>query len=301
MSHKPRYALIGSFVVGACAIVVIALLYFGSGKAFKQTRTVVSYFSGSVKGLSVGAPVNFRGAKIGNVTDIKVTYLQENDTLLIPVFYDIEADAIQGLRTRAPEIADQAGAPLLQRLISRGLKAQLAMESLVTGQLYVQLDFFPEAASTFRAPSPQNPEIPSVPSSFEKISETLQQLPLQDIASTAQRLLESVDSYLASEDSKQIPNSLRALLADSDLLVRNLDQNGTHLVRQGDDALADFKRSLARANATLDALRAISEPSHPLMRKTILALDDIAAAARAVKRFAEYAEQHPEAFMRGKR
>jgi paraquat-inducible protein B len=79
MGRRSNPTLIGAFIVGAVALIVIGLLVFGRGQLFTEKRTYVLYFDGSVKGLNVGAPVDFQGVKIGSVTDIKVQYLPQTN------------------------------------------------------------------------------------------------------------------------------------------------------------------------------------------------------------------------------
>lgn len=300
MSAQPRYTLIGGFVVGACAILVITLLFFGSGKLFRQSITFVSYFSGSVKGLSVGAPVSFRGAKIGTVTDINLVYKETGDLLLIPVEYEIEPDVISGLVVNnSHELED---APLIRRLIEKGLRAQLAMESLVTGQLYVQLDFFPDTSPYFMQPSSSTlSEIPSVSSAFEKIRQKIEDLPVEEIARNLQQVLTGLDKFLSSDELPRITSSLDMLLGDLDKLARNIDSKGMEVLDDGKELIANANNAMLGLSATLKSVDGALEPGHPVTRRIILALEEVTAAARAIKNFADYAERHPEAFVRGKR
>jgi paraquat-inducible protein B len=130
---------IGAFVLGAVALVVIGVLLLGGAKFLTEKRTFVAYFEGSVKGLNIGAPVEFQGVRIGSVTDIQLQFLTEDLELRIPVFLQFEPGKIS-----------QVGAHVdpqqrfLKPLVERGLRAQLEMQSIVTGQLIVQLGFHPD-------------------------------------------------------------------------------------------------------------------------------------------------------------
>ena len=131
---------IGAFVVSALALLVVALVVLPGRHWFKQPQRVVMFFSGSVFGLQKGAPVVFRGVRIGDVTDITVHYDSKTDSFAIPVVAQLDADAVRGLDGRFDN--DDIG-HALPALIKRGFSAQLGTQSLLTGQLYVDLDLRP--------------------------------------------------------------------------------------------------------------------------------------------------------------
>ena len=111
MSKQASPTLIGAFVVGAIALVVVGLLVFGGGRFFADRVTWVTYFPGSVKGLRVGAPVNFRGVRIGEVTRIQVLYDEKDGSMLIPVVMQVLPEQIT--------VIDRVGAPQSERPRSR--------------------------------------------------------------------------------------------------------------------------------------------------------------------------------------
>src|SRR5262245_56657150 len=123
--------VVGGFVLGAIALLVAALVLFGGAALFQSTRKAVVYFEGSVNGLSVGAPVAFRGVDIGSVTDIVLQVNAQTGTATIPVYIQIDPSKISwaGGQQLTPEAR--------QEVIKRGLRAQLATQSMITGQLIV--------------------------------------------------------------------------------------------------------------------------------------------------------------------
>jgi len=134
-------AVIGGFIIGAVVLAVAGVVALGSGKLFTETIQCVMYFEGAIQGLHVGAPVNFRGVKVGSVSNIKMQFDRKNLAVRIPVIVEFPKGAggtMELLHTdpRAPQNA-------LAALVERGLQAQLQTESLVTGQLFVQLDIPP--------------------------------------------------------------------------------------------------------------------------------------------------------------
>ena len=141
MNKKISPTLIGAFVIGAIALLVIAIIVFGSGRLFKQTREFVLYFETSVNGLRVGAPVKFKGVEIGSVKNIVLQLEKDTQVARIPVIIEIDLEKLTA-RGAAGTIAEDREA-FRKAITDLGLRGQLLMESLVTGLLYVGLDFFP--------------------------------------------------------------------------------------------------------------------------------------------------------------
>ena len=141
MSKKASSTLIGGFVVGAAALTVAAVLIFGSGGFLKNKSAYVLYFDGNVAGLNVGAPVAFRGVTIGSVSKIVINFDTNDHSLRIPVFVELDTDKIKFVGGTSPNISEDS---IVLDLVNRGLRAQLKVQSLVTGLLYVEFGFHPE-------------------------------------------------------------------------------------------------------------------------------------------------------------
>jgi paraquat-inducible protein B len=130
--NRANPKVIGAFVVGALGLVVVGVLLLGGAEVPTAKPTFVAYFEGSVKGLNVGAPVEFQGVKVGSVTDIQLQFLTAEMEFRIPVFLQFEP----GRMTQVGRQVDVRG-QFLKPLVERGLRAQLEMQSFVTGQLIV--------------------------------------------------------------------------------------------------------------------------------------------------------------------
>src|SRR5688572_15801114 len=142
MARRANPALIGGFVVGGIVLAVTALVLFGGGRFFRQTKPLVAYFEGSVKGVSIGAPVTFRGAKIGSVTDVQVIVDTKKDSIVTPVFFEIDAARLHDISGRKYKVSSNTRRTM-KKLFERGLRAELEMQSFVTGQVGIALDFNP--------------------------------------------------------------------------------------------------------------------------------------------------------------
>ena len=253
MNQRANPKLIGAFVVGAVALVVVGVLLLGGAKWLTQKRTFVAYFEGSVKGLNVGAPVEFQGVRVGSVTDIQLQFLTAEKEFRIPVFIQIEPDKMTEVG-RPIELHGQ----LLKPLIERGLRAQLEMQSIVTGQLIVQLGFLPDTPIRLVGDG-KVPEIPTAPTTMQEVTQNvtqalteIRQLPIPQLigqlvhsaeglntlihSPEVTELLRSVNATvqvterslteIAPEVRVQLKNALEAataLLRDSQQLVRRVD------------------------------------------------------------------------------
>jgi len=270
MGKKANPAIIGGFVVAAIALVVAGVLVFGRGEFLKEKMSWVSYFPGAVDGLQVGAPVNFKGVKVGQVTDIKVTLDARDDVVRIPVSWDLEPDriALMGMsEAQRAEIRSEGERPLAQVLIKRGLRAQLQSQSFVTGQKMIALDFFPDAPIDLVGGDSDVPEFPTTESSTEKLTKTIENLPIDELFTDARHALQGIDRLVRSIDSQVLPP--------------------THA-------------TLEKAQGTLSSIDDMTAPGSPVRYELVNALKEFAAAARSMRVLADYLERHPEALVQGK-
>ncbi|UCD34191.1 MAG: MCE family protein, partial [Nitrospiraceae bacterium] len=176
MSKQANKTAVGAFVLGAIALAVAGVLIFGSGKFFADTDKYVLHFEGSVKGLNTGAPVMFRGVKIGSVTDILLRYDPVDLSVHIPVIIEVDRSRFSRINTVKERRTS------INVLIERGLKAQLQLQSVVTGQLMVDLDFYPEDPVNLVGNNDiPYAEVPTIPSNLQKLTKTLEQLPLDEL------------------------------------------------------------------------------------------------------------------------
>jgi paraquat-inducible protein B len=253
--NRANPKLIGAFVVGAVALAVIGVLLLGGGKFLTQKRTFVAYFEGSVKGLNVGAPVEFQGVQVGTVTDIQLQFLTAEMEFRIPVFFQIEPDKMTQVG-RPMELHGQ----LLKPLIERGLRAQLEMQSFVTGQLAVQLGFYPDTPVHLVGDG-KVPEIPTVPTTMQEVSQTvtqalteIRQLP---IAHLVGQLAHSAEGLNALIRSPEITALIRSLNATAQVAERS--------ITRVDEDIGPEMRGLVKD--TLEAATALLRDSQQLVRR----------------------------------
>lgn len=241
MSKKANTTAIGVFVVGAIVLVVAGIIVFGGGRFFKDTKKFVLFFEGSMQGLGKGAPVAFKGVRVGSVTEIKVILDSRDLSPQIPVFIEIEPDRFTELRgERLQELAKETyGRSLIEFLVEKGLRAQLDMQSLVTGQLFVNLDFFPHKPARFVNIETGFTEIPTVPSSLELISKTVEKLPITELASKANKVLRGIERWVNSPELEEIMTSLNQTMKEVRGTMQQVNGRAEPILSKLDGALGE--------------------------------------------------------------
>jgi len=223
MSKRGNPKLIGGFVLGAIALVIIGLLAFGSGQYFAPKGKAVLYFAGSLAGLDVGSPVTFRGVKVGTVTRIVIQYDIREQKLRIPVYIELNPEKFQIISGKRSETN-------IKELVQRGLRAQLQIQSLVTGQTSVNFDFFPDTPIHMVAIGTDELELPTIPSDIDLLKANLtsllakvSKLPLEKISAA---LLESIDTANRMlQDAQAVVKQAGGLVGDVNAQVKPLSDS----------------------------------------------------------------------------
>jgi paraquat-inducible protein B len=214
--------VVGGFILSAIALLAAAIVLFGGAALFRPTERAVVYFQGSVSGLSVGAPVAFRGVRVGSVKDIILEMNAKTGAATMPVYLEFEPSKVNWIG------GTTLTAKGWQAQIEHGLRAQLATQSLITGQLMVQLDYFPGTPATTVGHDTSVREIPAVQSQIEQLTRAVSSLPLRDIADRALGVLSSLEDLLRSQSMASLASSLAQvdalLTADRPRLDKTLAQ-----------------------------------------------------------------------------
>lgn len=272
MSRQASPTLIGAFVIGALALVVVGLLVFGGGRFFADRETWVTYFPGSVKGLRVGAPVDFRGVTIGEVTRISILYDDQDGSLLIPVVYELTPDQIIVI---GPASEERTTEEAIEDLIRRGLRAQLQVTSLVTGLMSVDLDFYPDApldlVSSTNPDLTGYPELPAVPSRMEELEQTLAEV-MQEVPG----LLKDVRGLLGEITSGNTAESINRILLDVAHFTDTLDKATPAIQRM----MGQTEESIAALHRVADTADQILSANQERIGTTMIELQSTLVAVR---------------------
>ncbi len=309
MVNKISPTGIGAFVVGAIVCMVAGVLLFGGGKFFTEKLPYVLFFDSSVEGLHLGAPVIFRGVQVGQVTEIEAIA----DPKMFTVVIRVKVELVRGsIKVSGEGFKDPHQA--VEGLIQQGARASLRMQSVVTGVLYVALDFHPDTPIKRLGLDPRSPELPTIPSDIDVLKSTVQQvmadlgkLPLeavlnevlvllkrtnsllelpevqqalvslQDVVLAAERLLQHADAQVSPLGTKLAgaADTVRAALADAQKLLRNVDGQVTPLASSAQDTLTAARGTLGQANKSLVKLTDTASPALKQAEQTLGGADGV--------------------------
>ncbi len=250
-------------------------------------------FADSVRGLSVGAPVEFRGFQIGSVNDL--TLKSDFEKLEFSTMVRI---SIERQRLSLPDEIDEDPTDRFLRMVDGGLRAQLKTGSLLTGQLFVDLEFSQDAAAA--APIRYNNllVLPSVPSTTQELMadlsgfmKKLNQLPLEKIGRNLQSSMAGIDQLVNSAEMKKSLHSLERLLKEGETMAKAW--NG--------ETLPAVNANLAEIQTLLRNLEGWVSADAPLYGDLRNSLEELSKAARSINELADMLERHPEALIQGKR
>jgi paraquat-inducible protein B len=317
MRENPHTVALGAFVLGA-GLIAIATLLFVVGSGFGKKETVVMVFDGSVKGLNVGAPLALRGVQVGKVT--KIELILDSDTASVIMMVEADFDE-KNIRRKG-----SADVELSEELIQRGLRAQLNSQSLLTGLLYVELDFHPDSPLNLAHIDSPYLQLPTIPTNLERITKKLQDIDISKVTDQMENIANSIDAFVGGEDFQQLPanltNTMDSLRDLSAQLQEQLDIVGPKL----DTVLDETAVTFATANTELpklatlvennletlnDAISAVEQgmsnidglvsPDSATLYQLNNALREMTRAGRALQALASTIEAQPESLIRGKR
>lgn len=322
------------FVIGAFALAVISLLTFGGWNIFTKPQRFVVNFNESIHGLDLGQPVKLRGVRVGKVVAINLRYDASTNRSVIAVVCEFSRNMVTDTKGQRIDVSSRAE---LQTLVDRGLRAQLGVIGLATGLLFVELDFFdPKAFPPDPSPGPSElkfvvvPAVTSTISAFQaSASEILANLKKVDFAGLSRELtglltdarkrLDGVDlrglveqwkktgaqaEALATATGPELKRTLAnvdATLADLRSVLGKLDTQVTANGTQLQATLTQAKETLTTFNAAADGAHKFIAAQSGLGNEAAQALAQLAAAAEAVQRLADFLERNPQALLMGKK
>jgi paraquat-inducible protein B len=340
MAKKRNPARLGLFVVVALLLLFIVVFFLAGGELLKRKQKVVMHFGGSIYGLQVGAPVVFRGVRLGSISAIGLSYDRAKDMVVIPVTAELDREMLGNVSG-----GGQSDDPLraLPALVERGLRAQLAVQSLLTGQRYVDLDFHPDKPAQRVNGDEAVTEIPTIVTTLQDLQNQVDELDIKRlmddisaIAGTARKLLSKPELDKVVQDLaataanlngltgklnrqldpllggvRELGGSTRQTLADVSRAASQVGEAAQRIGASVDSVastlgpeapLAKSLRSAADELAlTAGALRQASANEAPLNQNLQRSLQDVSKAARALRELAETLDQQPESVLKGRR
>lgn len=314
MAKQASRMMIGGFVVTAVIIMAASLVVFGSGKFFKNTQKYVLYFEGSVKGLNVGAPVLYQGVQVGSVTSIVIQADIEKLETKIPIVIEIEPDKFKVGHAGLKNIRNKN----IPRLIEKGLRATLTMQSFITGQLSIELGFYPPGTSICNPPPEVDKAykdyimIPTCQSTAERLGNALAKLDLEKLQNHLESALAGIDRFANNPDLKASIQALKETLQGSRKLVTRVNSKVDPLADDLKNTVKDIGKLASNVNSqlggvaagldkTLSSARGVLSEDSPLIAQLGETLKEIAAMSRSLRQLVDYLDQHPESLLRGKK
>lgn len=332
MSKRANPVLIGAFVLGALALAITVVLLLAGGQWFQQRHRHVMYFDEAAEGLQVGAPVVFLGVKVGTVKKIELGLGGEEDRFMVPVTIELESHPV---RTAAGQQINLQERGTIRGLIDRGLRARLKVQSLLTGQRFVDLDFHPDKPARFVGTDPELSEIPTIPTTVEELTTMLEGFPMDRFLADLAAISQSLKTLLGAEATAQIPRQLGAVLQHLEALSARLAaESGPLLTEVRADleglrqALTAVQSAMTRVGAAAEQVSALAAPDSPVAASIVqageelaaaaaalrnltdaqsptvqhlnAAAEEIARAARSLRQLADTLEEQPESLLRGK-
>ncbi len=325
MSKQANKTVIGFFVVGAIALAVVAIVVLGSGKFFKKTLRAVCYFEGDVGGLNMGAPVVFRGVKVGSVTGVILRAVPSPDPkkvmeLRIPVFLEIEPETIE--REKGARREPKKG---LKLMIDLGLRAKLETQSIVTGQRQINLDFSPDKPARFVGEDPEYIEIPTIPTPMEEFVKKIEKIPFEQIFEKLSSALSGIDKIVNSTEIPEAIRSVNLALGDVQKLVKNVDGKVGSLASNLDETVKEVRgvvrnvdnrigplsasiegtiksveATLTVAQKAIEKIEGTAGEDSTLVYELNKSLEEVRALARSIRVLADHLDRHPESVLWGK-
>ncbi|WP_431861261.1 MlaD family protein [Azospirillum sp.] len=337
MAAKANPKVVGGFVVGAVALLVTAVALFGGGNLLASRPRAGTYFQGSVAGLDVGAPVTYRGVRVGEVKSIRIEVDNQTLAARMPVVFEFIPGSVQWSdRMLRPDE--------YPRLIEQGLRAKLVSQSLVTGQLAIELNYYPDTPATRVGGLPPSVlEIPSVQSDLETLKSALANLPLDQIAASLGQVLSRADALLAEPEwqnalvalagglqqfeslmatvnaqsqplmgdiggtAKETRETVAALRGDlqgavADLrgVLAKVDGEVKPLSARVTAAAAAAEKALRQADTTLRTVDAALDPRSPLRNNLEQTLGNLSVASRSLRSFADQLDRSPNILITGR-
>jgi paraquat-inducible protein B len=319
MSKRFSPTAIGMFVVGSFALLVAAIVVVGSGKIFQTPVQFVCFFPGAVNGLKVGAPVKFRGVQIGNVASIRLALPPDKGTvrsdikeLRLPIILNIDGSQLRAMGGSGLALTENG----FLDFVKQGLRAQLNVESLLTGLLYVDLDLHPKTPIVLTLEPGTSPyrEIPTVPTDFQHVQEEAEKaldrissMDLEGLMKSISGAGNSINSLASSQELKQ------ALISTNDTMIAlrktlgsmqvTLDKVNTkfdglsvelqHTSREVAETMKETRGMLVEVQTSLD-------PNSPMWVNLNLALTQFTDTADSLGQLSDYLQQNPSALLRGK-
>src|SRR6516165_6733255 len=266
--------------------------------SYTRKIPMISYFSGSVKGLAPGSEVTIHGLKVGEVTDVRLAYDPAKDVVSAPVRYVIEPERVVGVGVRVYK----TDAESVEAILRGGLRASLQSASLLTGQQVVTLDFVADAPEVpvtkegedFVLPTSESGGLAGVASAADELLGKVNQIPFDQIGKSLNGILKSVNDMTQGPQLKKALTDLSAMIGSAQAMVQRLD------TKQLPQLTADLEKTLTSANKLVLSLDSGYGDNTKFNRDLDRLMAQTTDAVRSMRALADLLARHPEALVKGR-
>jgi paraquat-inducible protein B len=326
MSQKANPTLIGAFVFGAIIIAIGAVLFFGSGDLFAKKQDYVTYFEQSVNGLGVGSNVKYKGVTVGKVTKVQLKFQGVSEAPIVKVLYEIDTNNLLNKYGLSINLTDRK---THDRAVAGGFRAKLDFESLISGQLFISLDFFKDAApvnlheeansTVFEIP-PQPSDIEAILANLTKAIGNLGSIDFSALAKDVQSLVLSARNGIDAMHLEQLGSSLNKASESISTLMNGDQVKGalasvhqsfdqlTETLKNLNPAVSDLKPTLDQAKGALTNLQRTTaeldqmlKPDSSLRYQLDSLLSEVNAAAASIQQLSDFLQRHPNSILFGRK
>lgn len=326
MSQKANPTLIGAFVFGAILIAIGAVLFFGSANLFAKKQLFETYFLQTVNGLGVGSNVKYKGVTVGKVSKVQLKFQNAGEAPVVRVLYEINTDNLLNKYGLSINLSDRA---LHEKAVASGFRAKLDFESLISGQLFIALDFYKDASppvlhqndnvEIFEIP-PQPSDIDAILADLTKAIGNIGSVDFASLAKDLQGVLKSADAAIVALHLDELGPALdKAANSISTLATGEQVKSALASVRESFDqltvtlknlnpAVGELKPTLEQAKAALTNLQKstaqldqILKPDSSLRYQLDSSLSEISSAATAIQQLSDFLQRHPNSILFGRK
>jgi paraquat-inducible protein B len=304
--------VVGGFIIGGLTLLLLAVAALVSGKFLTKSTTFVSFFPESVRGLQIGSPVTFRGVPLGQVTDIEAYMAPDGTGIDIEVTYQVNLDRIRDKGGAVSKLEAMGPRAAAKELAEKGLRAELLSTSLVTGQLYIDLDFHPDQPPRMVDVSTRWAQIPTAPTKLqllgdrvEKLATAISEVPFEELARDVSETLHAIRDLAREGEIRRALEAAGAAGREAQRTLANVDRLVSEVrIKVGDadvkQVVGDLHRTLEAAEKGLLQIKDTIAGTSGAQRELSHTLGEISRAAAAVRVLAEYLERNPSSIVAGK-
>lgn len=313
MLKRASPVLIGIFVISAFFLAVVSILVFGSKQLFTRSHKFILYFEESVKGLEEGAPIKFKGVPVGRVSEILIHFDSQKGAAYIPIV--IEIDSMESFSEKKISSLALHEEKVFEQQVKNGLRARLDFQSYFTGLLFVELNYYPEEPPVFFNTYFPYKEIPTIKSGLDELwadlTSIVEHLRNIDFKATSESLITAANKFKLTLDELNLKEISTKLVTTLDTFkeasesfdgqIQPFFKRVSNVLQDASEAFEEGKRALAQVGLAGKNVSEFIQEASGTKQEWDIAFEEIAKAARSVRKLSDLLERNPKALIAGKK